>query len=308
MNLALWRLTGQARFLDMAERLLWNHYAMNRADNGGYGHHNFVCDADGPLQIQPKFTEAVWCCTFHGILGLETLKRYVVVGADRGVFVNFPVGVAATVASGRGRWKTTVVRDDRPGAIACVVRLDPAEDAAEVPAVYLRRPDWAENVQAADRAGHRCSVVAEDGYLRIPVRPGAEGEVRVTFSYLPRIEDRRLHRLSIDGGAIGRHRGVVLFDGPRLLLAGAQEQRPVIVVAVDAQGHPVLSNGKDGAYSVASVGRMDVGEKEVADVLRGTARVRLAPWDRTARDTPAVFVFDAITVPVSSGVESSTKK
>ena len=40
--------SSDLRYLEMAERLLWNHYATNRAPNGGYGHHEFACDADGP--------------------------------------------------------------------------------------------------------------------------------------------------------------------------------------------------------------------------------------------------------------------
>jgi hypothetical protein len=91
-----------------------------------------------------------------------------------------------------------------------------------------------------------------------------------------------------------------LFDGPRLLLSDTQQQRLVIVVAVDVQGRPVLSNGKDGAYSVASIDRIEAGEKEIAEALRGGHRMRLAAWNRTARDAPAAFVFDAITVPESS--------
>ena len=54
LNLRLWMLTGQTRFLDSAERLLWNHYVMNRTANGGYGHHVFVSDAEGPLLMQPS--------------------------------------------------------------------------------------------------------------------------------------------------------------------------------------------------------------------------------------------------------------
>jgi hypothetical protein len=200
------------------------------------------------------------------------------------------------------------VREDRPGAVACAVRLDPVEHATEIPEVYLRRPDWAEQVQATDLAGRSCPTVAENGYLRLPVRPGAEGKVRVTFSFKPRIEDRRLHTLSIGGSAIGRHRGIVLFDGPRLLLANTQQQRPAIVVPVDPQGRPVLSKGNDGCYSVGSIDRIEAGEKTITESLRAGTRISLTPWDRTARDTPAAFVFDAITVPASSEIVGPAAK
>ena len=102
--------------------------------------------------------------------------------------------------------------------------------------------------------------------------------------------------------------GVVLFDGPRLLLAGAAEQRPVLVLAVDDQGRPLLTDGKNGAYSVATVSHLEVEAKEAAEALRGTARIGLATWDQTPRDAPAVFVFDVITVPSSSGLEAVEQK
>ena len=97
--LEAYRATGQAELLGFAKRIGdFYHYEMNRTANGGFGHHNFVCDEAGPLLMQPTFTEAVWCCTFHGLLGLHTLKSYVVAGSQRGVFISsLRVPVSITV-------------------------------------------------------------------------------------------------------------------------------------------------------------------------------------------------------------------
>ena len=147
LNLDLWRVTGETRFLEAADRLVCNHYEMNRTANGGFGHHQFVCDDEGPLLMKPEFTEAVWCCTFHGLLGLHTLRSYLVVGSESGLFINFPtVDVAASVRAGGGVWNVTVQRDkDEPQAIACRVRLDGKDasgrGAARLPAeAGLGRP------------------------------------------------------------------------------------------------------------------------------------------------------------------------
>ena len=159
LNLTLWRLTGETRFLEMAERLLWNHYAMNRTANGGYGHHDFVCDAVGPQLMQANFTEAVWCCTFHGLLGLQTLKSYVVAGSSRGLFINFPLDVTAAVIAQGTTWNVTVSCEDRDQrALTCRIRLDAAELTSEVPAVFLRRPVWAQEVAVTDAAGQACPL------------------------------------------------------------------------------------------------------------------------------------------------------
>ncbi len=128
LSLDLWRITGDTRYLNAAERLLTNHYEMNRTANGGFGHHNFVCDETGPLLMQPQFTEAVWCCTFHGILGLHTLKSYVVVGSERGAYINFPFDVTAPVQTGPDVWRVTVSRTQEDSqAIVCRVGIDSTE-------------------------------------------------------------------------------------------------------------------------------------------------------------------------------------
>jgi len=174
LNLDLWRVTGEARFLEAADRLLCNHYEMNRTANGGFGHHQFVCDDEGPLLMKPEFTEAVWCCTFHGLLGLHTLRSYLVVGSESGIFINFPiVDVAASVRAGRGVWNVTVQRDkDEPRAITCRVRLDGKDATARGAPVFLRKPDWADRVLVADREGRVLGAPLGGGYLRLPVSPG----------------------------------------------------------------------------------------------------------------------------------------
>jgi hypothetical protein len=302
LNLRLWAVTGQTRFLDMAERLLWNHYAMNRTDNGGYGHHNFVCDPNGPLLMQPKCTEAVWCCTFHGLLGLHTLKSHLIVGSPRGIFVNFPVDVSIPVETAQGKWKATVATSEDPlGEITCRVRLDPwAPGTKEPPEVFLRRPSWAESVTVRGHGREASEPLADAGYLRLPLGQGAEGEAWVTFSFAPRVEDRRMRRLSLDAHAIGRHAGVVLCHGPRLLMANAEQPRPVIAAVVDPKGRLVLPKARGGVYRLVRLDRADATEHQIAEAAKSGHRLDLVPWERARRDAPVVFVFDLIAIPETS--------
>ena len=194
LSLELSAITGEPRYLQAAERLLFNHYEMNHTANGGFGHHNFVCDDIGPLLMQPTFTEAVWCCTFHGLVGLHTLKSHVVVGSARGVFINFPMDVSAPMQTAQGTWRVTLKRDaDAPQTISCRVRREPIEAAGESPPpVFLRRPEWAEQVTVTDGRGVVLSAPCEQGYLQLPSDPAVSGEVIVTFAFQLRMEDRRL--------------------------------------------------------------------------------------------------------------------
>ncbi len=300
LNLDLWRVTGEARFLEAADRLLCNHYEMNRTANGGFGHHQFVCDDEGPLLMKPEFTEAVWCCTFHGLLGLHTLKSYLVVGSGSGLFINFPLfDVAASVRAGRGLWKVTVQRDKaEPQAITCRVRLDGKQATAPGAPVFLRKPDWADQVLVADRAGRVLGAPLENGYLRLPVSPGPAGEVAVTFTFVPRVEDRRLHRVALDPQAVTHQRGVVLRNGPWVLLAAAASPRPVIVVS-SRDGSLVLPAAGPDGFSVATVPRIEAADESLREALRVGKRLTLAPWQQHSRDQNAAFVFDMIVLPES---------
>jgi rhamnogalacturonyl hydrolase YesR len=298
MNLDLWRITGQTRFLDTAERHLLNHYAMNRMANGGYGHHVFVSDSDGPQFMKAEQVEAVWCCTFHGLMGMNTLKRYVVVGSPRGIFVNFPLDVTAPAQVGSAVWNVTVRRQAASDqAVVCQVRIDPREAATGEPKVFVRRPDWAESVQVTDTQGKAVEAACEAGYVSLPVRPGADGALTVAFAFAPRVENRRMQRQTLDATRITRHRGVVLGNGPRVLLANAEQPRPTIVLAMDKEGRLVLPKSDGGLHRVATVASVDAPEDQVQAALKAPGAVALTPWEGIHADQGAAFVFDLIVVP-----------
>jgi DUF1680 family protein len=297
LNLQLWRLTGQSRYLEMAERLLWDHYATNRAPNGGYGHHEFACDADGPLAVKPKFTEAVWCCTFHGLLGLHTLKSHVVVGSDRGVFINFPLDVTAPISGGDGVWRVAVTCQEQGGLLTCAVQMESRDSGRRVPDVFLRRPAWAESVAVTDHRGGLLESAAEGAYLRLPGTVASQGGVRVTFAFSPRLEDRRLKRLALEPAAVTRHPGVTLWDGPRILLANTEQARPALIALIGKDGRLQLPRDRDGNLRLVMAPRVEAAEQAIATAVKSGASIMLSSWERVRKDSAAAFVFDLIAVP-----------
>ena len=297
LNLQLWRLTGEGRYLEMAERLIWNHYATNRAPNGGYGHHEFACDTAGPLAVKPKFTEAVWCCTFHGLLGLHTLKHFVVVGSDRGVFINFPLDVTAAAPVGKDVWPVTVACREQAGSLTCTVRREPRDPSQKIPDVFLRRPAWAESVTVTDQRGEALETTVQDGYLRLTGRAAAAGEIRVTFAFSPRAEDRRLKPLAVARSSMTRHQGITLWNGPSLLLANTDRTWPALLAEVGKDGRLRLPQDREGDFRLAVAPRVEATEQELAASIKGGDNVLLAPWDHVSKDAPAAFVFDLITRP-----------
>ncbi len=299
LSLGLWRLTGQCRYLEMAERLLWNHYAMNRAPNGGYGHHEFLCDSEGPLLVKPQFTEAVWCCTFHGLLGLDTLKSYVITGSDQGVFVNFPVTASASIPAGNCIWPVTVAWRRQPGSWMCSIQMKSPDLSLTAPDVFLRLPAWADSATVSDVHGKRLELAAEDGYLRLPGRDAVEGKVEVSLAFSPRVENRRLAPVSLGSETVGRHRGITLWDGPHLLLANSDQPRPTLVASVGKDGRLRLARNPDQSCRLILVPGVDASEQDIA-AAEQPATVSLSPWEEVRHDAPAAFVFDLITVPETS--------
>ena len=94
-----------------------------------------------------------------------------------------------------------------------------------------------------------------------------------------------------------RRRGVVLFNGPWLLLAPAETLRPVIVVPSSRDGRLVLPGAAQDGSSVATIPSLDAPDESLQAVQKSAARLPLAPWHRHPRDKNAAFVFDMIVVP-----------
>jgi hypothetical protein len=297
LNLRLWALTGENRFLDLAERLIWNHYAMNRTANGGYGHHTFVCDDQGPLLMKPQFTEAVWCCTFHGLVGLHTVKSHLIAGSPEGVFINFPISADAPLRTANGRWRVSVdVTEPTLGELRCRVRLDPIDGATQPPPVFVRRPSWAARVTVADSRGQPVGAEEENGRLRLSPRSGVEGETTVTFAGPPRVEDRRLRAVTPGKQPVTRQSGVTLLVGPHLLLANADKPRPVLVARVGRNGQLIWPS----ANCFPRVARLDATEEQIAQAAVSPDLLELRPWETINRQAPVAFVFDLITLPEDS--------
>lgn len=303
LNLKLWRLTTQIRYLDAADRVLANEYLWNRFPNGGYGQLDFRGDDTGPSVLQPghHWLEGTWCCTLHGLLGLNDLKRHLLAGSADGIFVNFPADAAADIRARDRMWRVATellagAGDSRRMRITVQARDQDAQDAPTVP-VRLRRPSWAAGVDIVGPAGASLAVAEEDGYLRFEVASGVP--VTATFVARPRLEDRRFGVLPLDPSKISRHARVVLTCGPELLMAGA-DRPPVVVLAVGPDGQLVLPPALNGVRRLVTVASLEADASRIEAVVKSDARLKVGPWSAISHDTPMAFVFDAIIVPSNS--------
>jgi DUF1680 family protein len=143
LNLSLWRLTGQDRYLDAAERALKNHFIYQQFPNGGAGHRLLHQVNNQTVAFKGLSEEAWWCCGEHWARAMVDVARTAVVGSRRGLFINLAVDCDATVPGPDGPWKT-VLRETGDGFS---IRLEPAKPFKTEVRIH-RMPLQGEDAQA----------------------------------------------------------------------------------------------------------------------------------------------------------------
>ncbi len=208
LNLALGRVTGKARYWEMAERTLHNHFLQNQTSKGGFGHRNMLCDKEGVYGFGNSSEEAVWCCTFHCQLGFVNLRSHVINRSEVDLICNFALDFTARYADG------TSVSEIRPAAaVGEVMRQRILLDGLPAMVLRVRLPYWADGVTAVAKDGSALPLVTKNGFCAT-TRPVSEA----TFIYAGGIyaEDRHCKRLPA-GPVTGE--ACVIGYGPKLLAA-----------------------------------------------------------------------------------------
>lgn len=123
LNLSLWRLTGEGRYLDAAERSLKNHFIYQQFPNGGAGH-RLLHQIDGqPVAFKALSEEAWWCCGEHWARAMVDVARTAVIATPRGLFINLAIDCDATLAGPGGAWETAL----RETSDGFTIRLEPVK-------------------------------------------------------------------------------------------------------------------------------------------------------------------------------------
>ena len=223
VNLLFFELTGDAVYLDMAERVLHNQLKFNQCETGGFGHRRVLYDEFGVAGYGTYDEEALWCCDFHGAMTLQNLKKYVLMEEKDKSFVYIPflfdfeaetrelsVRIEEMKApSGHRRWKIEI-----------------RVNAEEKRSIAIRIPDWAGLISLYDGEENALTVEKERDMLYISA--GKEGAAYIFDIICPvYMEDRHFHKLCPEQAA--EEKGFVLRQGPDLLAVRNGEKEPVIL-------------------------------------------------------------------------------
>ena len=267
LNLMLWKNTGETRYLDMAERLLWSAFMSNQWPSGGFGHRHIGCDAQGAFAFLKPSQESLWCCSFHAPLSLYELKRYLVAAEDKqSIDYNFPLEFKAAVKSGRNEW--TVSSEALPIEVGIPVRCQVSLSGKKDSKTFLRVrvPSWAERVVIKSN-GKELATTKETGYVKT-ASLNAGAVVEIAYQAHPYLENRRFERVALPAQLPAALDQVVLRNGPFVMMNLNSGDIQTLPLEVSADGH--------------------------LQMPKEHLRMNLAPWFEIKNPSePHAFVFNA---------------
>lgn len=120
LNLDLWQLTGRERYIAAAENGLFNALFANQQPSGDFGHLKLSENGFDYGAVQ-----AWWCCTLHGLRGLEAVRGQVFRQDGGALLYGLPVDGAGSLGELEIEADAELARD---GRVTFHVRRAPAHE------------------------------------------------------------------------------------------------------------------------------------------------------------------------------------
>jgi DUF1680 family protein len=180
LNLELWDLTRDPRYLDEAELVLFNEFAFNQFATGDFGHHEFFPSrhsefrpALSPLGYGAQSARAWWCCTPHGLRTFPEIFRRALRLHDSTLSVDLPTDGRVRSPGYEIRATSSLTRDGS-------VRIHVHRAAAPITALDVRTPGWAAGVRV-QAGGRELNGNIVGGRMRFPILASEGSELTVTW-------------------------------------------------------------------------------------------------------------------------------
>jgi len=140
LSLGLWRATGKRKYLEVAERAVFNEFRFNQFATGDFGHRLYT-DTGLPGDGSAR---AWWCCTLHGLRAFPDIQGSVFRATKEGLWYDLPLdGRALAGQPAAGRLAATA---DSSLAEDGTVKITVTAAGAEPAWLFIRKPKWAERV------------------------------------------------------------------------------------------------------------------------------------------------------------------
>jgi len=201
LNLQLWRLTGNPRFINLAEQILLNQLFFTQVDNGGF------CYLRGMQNRAGAVFDA--CCSHHAPRAFYDVLQYIYTAEHDKLWINFFMSGEAKLEleSGALAFTSEVMEDTGQQTFSLQITAAPPAPVL----MQVRVPEWAGKISIVLN-GQPVSADIQGGYAQLE-RVWCQGdELIVRFPLAVRI---------IRGQRLGQHTlvldEVAVFHGPRLL-------------------------------------------------------------------------------------------
>ena len=240
LNLMIWKNTGDVKYLDSAERTLYNEYQMNQWHTGGFGHRYMIPDKDGCFAWGKRYAESYWCCSYHGPLGYYEFKEYLAVGEENPeakaprVYYNFPLDFTSTIPFKAGAWKIESRQLEAKKNVPIVSKIALSGAANAKIQLALRVPEWCDELVVKTTEGDAVKTTLEGRYALVDAQDGQE--FVVSYKGAPYAENRRFGKVKLDDAQL------VLRYGPNVLAGKEDSGDKIPDVELKANG--------DGSYEI----------------------------------------------------------
>ncbi len=207
LNLELWHETADSRYLEQAERTLFNEFFLNQFASGDFGHVSLRETGAGA-----ETARAWWCCTLHGLRAFPVVFDSVFRSEGGKLFYELPLDGEGRVEGLRVMANSSLEEDGS-------IQLKIADSDGRRRAISVRKPDWASKLEA--KAPPNVEVADErEGYLSLTGAWTEGDEVVLNYGFRTRLEPhpRRPDYTAVFHGpwllAVEEARSPYFFDEP----------------------------------------------------------------------------------------------
>ena len=197
LNLELWRETGSSRYVEQAERTLFNEFFLNQFTSGDFGHIRLR-----ETGVGTETARAWWCCTLHGLRAFPAVFDSVFRSEGEKLFYELPLDGQGSLEGLRVVASSSLERDGS-------IRLRIAASDGSRRTISVRVPTWVSKLEAqapphVEVAGPRAGP--QRRYLSLTGAWTAGDEVVLDYRFRTRLEPHP-----------SRSDYAVVFHGPWLL-------------------------------------------------------------------------------------------
>ncbi len=230
LNLELWHETGASRYLEQAERTLFNEFFLNQFASGDFGHIRLRDTGVGA-----ETARAWWCCTLHGLRAFPAVFDSVFRSDGEKLFYELPLDGEGSLEGLRVVAGSSLEQDGS-------IRLKIAASDGSRRTISIRVPKWVSKLEAqvppnvevaGPQAGPRAGPKRR--YLSLTGVWTTGDEVVLDYRFRTRLEPRPGHS---DYAAV--------FHGP-WLLAVDEASSPYFFDEPYLHNRVELSNLEDGS-------------------------------------------------------------